>query len=109
MPRPRKNDPSGILNPILSQFAARIALTVERFTIDRVEQAIREQARALKGRGLRGVRPEARCYYPGCTNIAAPRFGMFCAARHKNLPKPEKEKYRALRAAARKRAQARRD
>ena len=34
------------------------------------------------------------CYYPGCKNVAAPRFGMFCASVHKNLPAAEKKKYR---------------
>jgi hypothetical protein len=34
------------------------------------------------------------CYYPGCKNLAAPRFGMFCAALHKKLPAADKEKYR---------------
>lgn len=40
------------------------------------------------------------CYYPGCKNLAAPRFGMFCAALHKNLSKADKEKYRQERLAA---------
>src|SRR5262249_32932491 len=96
MPRPRKNDPSTLLNPILSQFAARIALAVERFTVSRVEQAVREQARGLKKGGRRlGGRAQAHCYYPGCQNVAAPRFGMFCVALHKGLNKSEKEKFRA--------------
>jgi hypothetical protein len=96
MPRPRKNDPSSLLNPILSQFAMRIAQAVERFTISRVESAVKAQSRATRGRrGAKGIRPRVNCYYPGCTNIAAPRFGMFCASKHKNLPKTEKERYRA--------------
>jgi hypothetical protein len=100
MPRPRKNDPTSLLAPIVEQFTERLAATVERFTIDRVEAAIRDHARGLRGRGGRrglgrGRRAQVLCYYPGCKNIAAPRFGMFCAALHKNLPKAEKEKYRA--------------
>ena len=100
MPRPRKNDPSTLLNPIIEQFATRLAQTVEKFTVGRIEQAVRAQGASLRGR--RGKAPTGRsrreqtlCYYPGCKNIAAPRFGMFCAAEHKNLSKADKEKYRA--------------
>jgi hypothetical protein len=98
MPRPRKNDPSTLLNPILSQFAARIAQAVEKFTVGRIEKALADQSRVLKGRrGPGALRAPARCYAPGCKNIAAPRFGMFCIAEHKDLPKETKERYRALR------------
>ena len=99
MPRPRKNDPSSLLTPIIEQFAARLAQTVEQFTINRIEQAVRAQASSLRGgrgrAGARARRAQVLCYYPGCKNVAAPRFGMFCAAEHKNLSKAEKEKYRA--------------
>ncbi len=100
MPRPRKNDPSSLLTPIIEQFASRLAQTVEQFTIARIEQAIRTQASSLRGRRAGGGAGRARraqvlCYYPGCKNVAAPRFGMFCAAEHKNLSKADKEKYRA--------------
>ena len=99
MPRPRKNDPSALLTPIIEQFASRLASTVEQFTISRIEAAIRAQATTLRGRRGRGVgrarRAQVLCYYPGCKNVAAPRFGMFCAALHKSLPKAEKDKYRA--------------
>jgi hypothetical protein len=99
MPRPRKNDPSSLLTPIIEQFASRLASTVEQFTISRIEQAIRAQATSLRGRrgrgGGRARRAQVLCYYPGCKNVAAPRFGMFCAAEHKSLSKADKEKYRA--------------
>jgi hypothetical protein len=104
MPRPRKNDPSSILNPIIAEFADRLASTVEKFTIGRIEQAVRAQGSSL-GRGRRrgrasaprGGRQQILCYYPGCKNLAAPRFGMFCASLHKDISKAEKEKYRAMR------------
>jgi hypothetical protein len=84
------------LNPILSQFASRIAQAVERFTITRIEKAVREQSRSLMGRRASGgLRPTVRCYFPGCKNVAAPRFGMFCVALHKGLSKAEKDRYRA--------------
>jgi hypothetical protein len=104
MPRPRKNDPSALLTPIIEQFASRLASTVEQFTISRIESAIRAQASTLRGRRGRAPgrsrRAQVLCYYPGCKNIAAPRFGMFCAAEHKSISKTEKEKYRALHAKA---------
>jgi hypothetical protein len=99
MPRPRKNDPTSLLNPLIEQFARKLAVTVERFTVSRIERAVKEQARGQTGRRNGARRRPSRsavlCYYPGCKNVAAPRFGMFCAAEHKNLPKAEKEKYRA--------------
>jgi len=103
MPRPRKNDPSSQLAPIIEQFASRLAQTVEQFTISRIEQALRTQAlpggSGRRGRGAgRARRALVLCYYPGCKNVAAPRFGMFCAADHKGISKSEKEKYRALHA-----------
>lgn len=103
MPRPRKNDPTALLRPLLADFARSIASTVERTTLERVREALDG---AVNGMGHAGA-PRARrapvtCYYPGCKNLAAPRFGMFCAALHKKLPAAEKDKYRKqrLRAAA---------
>jgi len=95
MPRPRKNDPTALLRPLLNDFARSIASAVERTTLDRVREAL---SGAVSGMGNVGS-PRARrapvtCYYPGCRNLAAPRFGMFCAALHKNLPAAQKEKYR---------------
>jgi hypothetical protein len=104
MPRPRKNDPSSLITPIIEQFAWRLASVVEKFTVSRIEEVIQKQSRGLKGRQggrSRGKRAVVLCYYPGCKNIAAPRFGMFCAAEHKRLSKTEKEKYRAQHLAGR--------
>lgn len=100
MPRPRKNDPTSLINPIIADFAHRLAAVVERFTVGRIEAAVRASGNQLQGRRGRGggggrSRGKTLCYYPGCKNVAAPRFGMFCAALHKDLSKAEKEKYRA--------------
>jgi hypothetical protein len=100
MPRPRKNDPTSLINPIILDFAHRLASVVERFTVGRIEAAVRASGNQLQGRRGRATgggrsRGKTLCYYPGCKNVAAPRFGMFCAALHKDLPKAEKEKYRA--------------
>ena len=101
MPRPRKNDPSSLINPIIQDFAHRLAAVVERFTVGRIEAAVKASGNALQGRrgraaGATRTRGKTLCYYPGCKNVAAPRFGMFCAALHKDIPKTEKEKYRAM-------------
>jgi len=56
-----------------------------------------------KRRKLKREAPSSRgklCYYPRCRNLAAPRFGMFCAAKHKGLPDAAKARYRAARIAA---------
>jgi hypothetical protein len=102
MARPRKNDPRPLLKPLLEQFARDIASAVEQATLDRVLGLLNGAAPAARKTGTAPLiaapprkREMANCYYPGCKNIAAPRFGMFCAALHKNLPKTEKEKYRA--------------
>jgi hypothetical protein len=102
MPRPRKNHSTALVEPIVEQFTRKLGETLERFITARVSKEIARTERDLsqRGGGGRGRRRRARvlCYYPGCKNLAAPRFGMFCAAQHKNLSKAEKEKYRALHA-----------
>ena len=64
----------------------RVGIRLDRAMMQRLDRYVGEAARA-RGKTL--------CYYPGCKNVAAPRFGMFCAALHKDIPKSEKEKYRA--------------
>jgi hypothetical protein len=93
MPRPRKNDPTALIRPLLSDFARSVASAVERSTLDRVRDAL-EGAVAGPANGARGRRSRVTCYYPGCKNLAAPRFGMFCAALHKKLPAADKARYR---------------
>jgi len=94
MPRPRKNDPTSLIRPILDDFARAIAATVEQMTLHRV-RAVLEGG----GKGVRAASGKKRarvlCYFPGCKNTAAPRFGMFCAAQHKSLSAADKKKYRA--------------
>jgi hypothetical protein len=98
MARPRKNDPTTLLRPILEELARELALHVERFTLKRVNSEI---ARAMARKATRPAKRKAvLCYYPGCKNVAAPRFGMFCAALHKQLPNREKARLREKRSAA---------
>jgi hypothetical protein len=44
-------------------------------------------------------RPKQLCPVPGCSNPAAPVFGMVCA-KHKDVPKAQIKKYREARRAA---------
>jgi len=99
MPRPRKFDPTALLRPLLIDFAREIAREVEQQTLERVRAVLdgdRQLGKPARAAGRRASRPAATCYFPGCENTAAPRFGMFCAAEHKNLPSSEKEKYRRM-------------
>src|SRR6185503_3654842 len=104
MPRPRKHDPGAVISSIVDLFAERMGIVLERFITGRIDKELKKDKARSRGRGGRGRRrrPRVACYYPGCKNVAAPRFGMFCAALHKGLSKAEKEKYRAqhLKAAA---------
>jgi len=43
--------------------------------------------------------PRQLCPVPGCSNTAAPVFGMVCA-KHKDVPKAQIKKYRENRRAA---------
>jgi len=102
MPRRRNTDPTSLITPILARFAAEMASTVERFTSERIEQAVKRAF--LTGAPVRTPsfrrgrkRPTVHCYYPGCKNVAAPRFGMFCAAEHKGISKREKAQHREKR------------
>src|SRR5437867_2997413 len=97
MARPRKTDPSTLIRPLIEEFAFQLAGAVQRFTVDRIESAVRSSVRGYHGNGSAGLSRRTRvlCYFPGCKNTAAPRFGMFCAAQHKNLSRTEKEKYRS--------------
>jgi hypothetical protein len=96
---PKATNLDSLIAPVIEHFAQQLAAVVERFTTDRVTAATKTVKRAAPvGRfartGARG-RAAKRCYFPGCNNVAAPRFGMFCAIAHKNLSTADKKKYRA--------------
>lgn len=97
MPRPRKHDPGAVISSIVDQFAEKMGIVLERFITGRIDKELKKDKARARGRGGRGRRRRARvaCYFPGCTNVAAPRFGMFCAKLHKGISKADKEKYRA--------------
>ncbi len=90
MPRPRKTDSP--YRELVEEFARTLATNLGAFVDARVGAAASLVGRARS----RKRRAKVLCYYPKCKNLAAPRFGMFCAAEHKKLSKAEKERYRAL-------------
>ncbi len=49
--------------------------------------------RLLAGAKPRKKRSPQVCRFPGCSNTAAPRYGMFCVELHKDLPRAEKAKH----------------
>lgn len=94
-----KLDPK--MTAIIGQLSREIGKACEDFARDRLAQVKSsinrpkpKQPRRAAARATQGAK---RCYFPGCKNIAAPRFGMFCAALHKNLPQRKKDKIRAAR------------
>jgi hypothetical protein len=93
MARPRKSD--SIINGIVEQFTRQLAGALSGFIATHSAAAATGKRGRRAGRG-HGRRGRVLCYYPGCKNLAAPRFGMFCAAEHKDLSKSEKDKYRAM-------------
>ena len=109
----------GSLPSLIEGFVKQVVATVETATAQRVHSTI---VAALGGGGIplfprrRGrppknpllavlpvaapisKRPKQLCPVPGCTNPAAPVFGMVCA-KHKDLPKAQIKKYREARRA----------
>ncbi|HVV49534.1 MAG TPA: hypothetical protein VHO06_07740 [Polyangia bacterium] len=107
----RKSD----IQDLVQQFVDRLASLVEQDTVSRAREAVMTAfggnapaallRGAGKGLGLRKRRkgPIQLCPVPGCTNRAAPVFGMVCA-KHKGLPKADIKKYREQRRAAKAKA-----
>jgi len=108
------------LQLLIEQFVKQVIVTVESATTQRVQTAItsalgngaasifpRRRGRPPKNplfstallAPVRRARPRQLCPVPGCTNAAAPVFGMVCA-KHKDVPKAKIKQYRAARRAA---------
>ena len=94
------------LQEVVSQFVDKLSSIIESEVVARAREAA---LNALDGRGSVSVRggvvirkrrkgPIQLCPVPGCTNRAAPVFGMVCA-KHKDLPKATIKKYREARRA----------
>jgi hypothetical protein len=122
---------SSEIRDIVSQFVGQLSTLIEQDAVSRAREVILSAfsgaeisgvgARGRRGRPAAGImasaafasgRPAGRrrrkapiqlCPVPGCTNRAAPVFGMVCA-KHKDLPKSEIKKYREARRAQRKAA-----
>ena len=87
------------VSPVIDRFVSQLARVLERHTAQELRRRVLAEVRARTGSGRapRRGRAATRCYFPGCTEVAAPRFGMFCAALHKGLSPAQKAKYRAQR------------
>jgi hypothetical protein len=109
------------LRSLVDDFVGRLAAAVEADAAERARQMVMSALGAGAGnllprrRGrppknatafasLVSVRPARRrpkqlCPVPGCTNPAAPVFGMVCS-KHKDVPKATIKKYREARRAS---------
>jgi len=98
---------------LVQQFVERLSSLIEQDTVSRAREAVLTAfgGRAPAGLQLRGAGkltspigrkrrkgPIQLCPVPGCSNRAAPVFGMVCS-KHKDLPKSEIKKYREARRA----------
>jgi hypothetical protein len=105
------------IHDVVQQFVERLSALIEAEAVSRARDVVLQAfgGRAPAGIKLRGPgRPPAGltsvglrkrrkgpiqlCPVPGCTNRAAPVFGMVCS-KHKDLPKGEIKKYREARKA----------
>jgi hypothetical protein len=113
MPKKR----SGEIHEIVQNFVARLSSLIEQDAVVRARAAVLSAfgvgaAGARRGpgrppaigavsalaRAQRRKGPIQLCPVPGCTNRAAPVFGMVCS-KHKDLPKATIKKYREQRRA----------
>ena len=92
------------LESILSKFADELSTVVERRAVNRIGALlapVMQGHQASPSNGFRRTPPAQLCPVPGCSNVAAPRYGMVCT-NHKDLPKSEIKKYREARKAEKK-------
>jgi hypothetical protein len=110
MPRP------SAIQDVVQQFVEKLSELIEAEAVSRARDVVMQAfgGRAPAGIKLRGPGrppglgvvglrkrrkgPIQLCPVPGCTNRAAPVFGMVCS-KHKDLPKGEIKKYREARKA----------
>jgi hypothetical protein len=108
---------SGEIHSIVQDFVSRLSSLIEQDAVTRARAVVlsafgvgsggggrgpgRPPGSGIKGalgRRQRRKGPIQLCPVPGCTNRAAPVFGMVCA-KHKDLPKATIKKYREQRRA----------
>jgi hypothetical protein len=101
------------IQDVIQDFVVRLSSLIEQDAVSRARDVVMN---ALGGRAPAGLRLKAAgpvalgglrkrrkgpiqlCPVPGCSNRAAPVFGMVCS-KHKDLPKSEIKKYREQRRA----------
>jgi hypothetical protein len=105
---PRRTD----VQELVQQFVDRLSSLIEQDTVARAREAVmtafdghapvgvqlRSAEKGARGGRKRRKGPIQLCPVPGCTNRAAPVFGMVCS-KHKDLPKAEIKKHREARRA----------
>lgn len=114
MPKKR----SGEIHSIVQDFVSRLSSLIEEGAVHRARSAVLSAfgvgapgvarrgpgrppgsgVKAAVGRRKRRKGPIQLCPVPGCSNRAAPVFGMVCS-KHKDLPKAQIKKYREQRRA----------
>lgn len=108
------------LEDLVQQFVSKLSALVEQDAVSRAREVVlgalggRAPAtlrsavgESLGGRRKRRKGPIQLCPVPGCTNRAAPVFGMVCS-KHKDLPKADIKKYREQRRAKKQKEKKRR-
>jgi hypothetical protein len=108
---PKKSD----IQDVVQQFVDSLSSLIEQDVVSRARDAVLQAFGGRAPAALRSVGqlkavgagrigrkrrkgPIQLCPVPGCSNRAAPVFGMVCA-KHKDLPKAEIKKYREARRA----------
>jgi hypothetical protein len=105
------------IQDVIEQFVERLTSVIEAEAVSRARDVVlqafggrapagiklRGPGRPPGGAAVLGLRkrrkgPIQLCPVPGCTNRAAPVFGMVCS-KHKDLPKSDIKKYREARKA----------
>jgi hypothetical protein len=108
---------SGEIRSIVQDFVSRLSSLIEQDAVTRARAVVLSAfgvgsggprrgpgrppgsgVKAVVGRRKRRKGPIQLCPVPGCTNRAAPVFGMVCS-KHKDLPKATIKKYREARRA----------
>ena len=99
------------IQDLVEQFVDRLSSLIEQDTVSRARDAVltafgghapaglaRGAGKLVGGGRKRRKGPIQLCPVPGCSNRAAPVFGMVCS-KHKDLPKADIKKYREQRRA----------
>jgi hypothetical protein len=95
------------IQEIVQQFVSKLSSLIEQDSVARARDLVLGAFGKRAAGGVEGVvvgrrrrrkGPIQLCPVPGCSNRAAPVFGMVCS-KHKDLPKADIKKYREQRRA----------